>query len=63
MFKYVLKRLLLAIPTLLGAAIFVFLLLRAIPGDVCELRLAGTGLYANPKEIELLRKHFRTGAH
>ena len=57
MFKYVLKRLLLAIPTLIGAAIFVFLLLRAIPGDVCELRLAGTGLYADPKEIELCREN------
>jgi peptide/nickel transport system permease protein len=57
MFKYVLKRLLLAIPTLLGAAIFVFLLLRAIPGDVCELRLAGTGLYVDPTEIELCREN------
>jgi len=57
MFKYVLKRLLLAIPTLLGAAIFVFLLLRAIPGDVCELRLAGTGLYVDQSEIELCREN------
>ncbi len=57
MFKYVIKRVLLAIPTLLGAAIFVFLLLRAIPGDVCELRLAGTGLYADPQEIALCREN------
>jgi peptide/nickel transport system permease protein len=26
-----------------------------IPGDVCELRLAGSGLYADPEEIELCR--------
>jgi peptide/nickel transport system permease protein len=43
------------IPTLIGAAILVFFLLRLIPGDVCELRLAGTGLYADPAQIELCR--------
>jgi peptide/nickel transport system permease protein len=40
---YVLKRLLLVVPTLLGVATVVFLLLRAIPGDVVLLRLAGEG--------------------
>jgi len=45
------------IPTLLGAAVFVFFLLRMIPGDVCELRLAGTGLYADPAEILLCQKN------
>ncbi len=45
------------IPTLFGAALFVFFLLRAIPGDVCEIRLAGTGLYADPEEIALCQKN------
>ena len=45
------------IPTLFGAALLVFMLLRAIPGDVCEVRLAGTGLYADPAEIELCREN------
>ncbi len=57
MSKYIFKRLLMMIPTLLGAAIFVFFLLRMIPGDVCELRLAGTGLYADPAEILLCQKN------
>jgi peptide/nickel transport system permease protein len=57
MYKYIVKRLLMMIPTLLGAALLVFLLLRAIPGDVCEVRLAGTGLYADPAEIELCREN------
>ena len=57
MSKYILKRFLLMIPTLFGAAIFVFFLLRAIPGDVCEIRLAGTGLYADPAEILLCQKN------
>ena len=56
MWQYVLKRVLLMIPTLVGAAILVFFLLRLIPGDVCELRLAGAGLYADPEQIELCRK-------
>jgi peptide/nickel transport system permease protein len=43
MLSYVLKRLLLMIPTLFGAAVLVFLLMRAIPGDICYLRLAGAG--------------------
>lgn len=45
------------IPTLIGAACLVFFLLRLIPGDVCELRLAGSGLYADPEQIELCRQN------
>lgn len=55
MYKYIVKRVLLMIPTLIGAAVLVFFILRLIPGDVCELRLAGSGLYADPAEIELCR--------
>ena len=56
MHKYIAKRLLLILPTLLGAAVLVFFLLRAIPGDVCEVRLAGAGLYVDEAEIELCRE-------
>jgi peptide/nickel transport system permease protein len=45
------------IPTLVGAAVLVFFLLRLVPGDVCEIRLAGTGLFADPAEIALCRKN------
>ena len=48
MYRYIIKRLLLVIPTLFGAAVLVFVLLRLIPGDMCELRLAGTGGYFDP---------------
>lgn len=57
MYAYIIKRLLLMIPTLFGAAVLVFYLLRAVPGDPCEIRLAGTGLYADPAEIELCQKN------
>ncbi len=46
---YILHRLLLMIPTLLGVAVLVFLLLRVAPGDIVELKYAGAGTYA-PKE-------------
>jgi peptide/nickel transport system permease protein len=39
--KYVLKRFLLMFPTLFGVAVITFFLIRVIPGDVVELRLAG----------------------
>jgi peptide/nickel transport system permease protein len=55
MYQYILKRILLMIPTLFGAAALVFFLLRLIPGDVCELRLAGTGLYADQETIDICR--------
>ena len=51
------------VPTLIGAAVLVFFLLRLIPGDVCELRLAGTGLYADPAEIELCRDELGLNDH
>ncbi len=52
MYKYVIKRLLLLIPTLFGAAVLVFLLLRAVPGDVCQLRLGGGGEWIDPVALE-----------
>ena len=49
MWQYILKRLLLMIPTLFGVALLVFLLLRVAPGDIVELKYAGSGTFA-PKE-------------
>jgi peptide/nickel transport system permease protein len=47
--RYIFKRLLLMIPTLLGVAVLVFLMLRVAPGDIVELKYAGSGTFA-PKE-------------
>ena len=57
MSKYILKRIALMIPTLIGAGILVFFLMRLIPGDVCELRFAGTGLYVDQEQIDVCRKN------
>jgi len=40
---YIVKRMLLMIPTLLGVAVLIFLLLRVVPGDVVEARYLGQG--------------------
>jgi peptide/nickel transport system permease protein len=55
MHRYILKRLLLMIPTLLGAGLLVFLLLRLVPGDVCILRMTGGAGYVDPRAIDLCR--------
>jgi peptide/nickel transport system permease protein len=41
--RYIISRLLLMIPTLLGVAIISFVLLRMVPGDIVLLKLAGDG--------------------
>ena len=41
MTKYLVKRFLLMLPTMLGVALVTFLLIRVIPGDVVELRYSG----------------------
>jgi peptide/nickel transport system permease protein len=43
MWKYIVKRFLLMIPTLLGVAILAFVLLRLVPGDVVEARYIAAG--------------------
>ena len=50
--QYILKRLLLMIPTLLGVAVAIFFVLRVLPGDIVELKYAGTGAYAPREAIE-----------
>jgi peptide/nickel transport system permease protein len=51
MYQYVIKRVLLTIPTLFGAAALVFLLMRLIPGDICLVRLGGGGSSFDPRAL------------
>ncbi|MEM7535630.1 MAG: ABC transporter permease [Chloroflexota bacterium] len=41
--QYIIKRLLLMIPTLFGVAIFIFVLMRVLPGDIVLLRMTSEG--------------------
>jgi peptide/nickel transport system permease protein len=43
MLRYIIKQLLMMIPTLFGVAVLVFVLLRMLPGDIVELRFAMEG--------------------
>ena len=49
--QYIFKRLLLMIPTLFGVTVLIFLVLRVLPGDIVELKYAGTGSYAPPEAL------------
>ncbi len=52
MYQYIVKRILLMIPTLIGAALLVFVMMRLIPGDICFLRIGGEGGYFDPSALE-----------
>jgi peptide/nickel transport system permease protein len=52
MLHYLIKRVLLMIPTILGVAVVIFVLMRMLPGDIVELRLAGEGSYVQQETID-----------
>jgi peptide/nickel transport system permease protein len=53
MYRYIVKRLLLAVPTLVGAAALVFILMRLIPGDVCVIRMGSGGSHVDAAAVAL----------
>lgn len=57
MTQYIIRRLLLAIPTLLLLAVIIFTLIRLIPGDAI-LSLVAEGGYATAEDVEKLRAQF-----
>lgn len=54
--KYILNRLLLMIPTLFGAGLLVFCLMRLVPGDICDVKLGGEGAAVSEEQFEICRK-------
>jgi peptide/nickel transport system permease protein len=57
MHRYIIRRLLLMIPTLLGVAVLVFLLMRVVPGDIVEMRFA-EGQFFSPEQVAKERARF-----
>jgi len=55
MLRYVVNRLLLMIPTLIGVAVLVFVMLRMMPGDIVELKLLAEGGSVDVATIEMER--------
>ncbi len=58
MSKYVVKRVLLMFPTILGAGIIVFLMMRLLPGDICLVRVAGDGMGVSEEALAICRETF-----
>ena len=56
MFWYLLRRLILVIPTLIGVAIAVFFLIRVMPGDVVVVKLRADGAAVSDETIAAERK-------
>lgn len=50
--RYIATRLLLMVPTLLGVAILIFILMRVVPGDIVELKYAGVGAYVSQETLD-----------
>jgi peptide/nickel transport system permease protein len=59
MINYLARRVLLMIPTLLGVAVLIFLMLRVVPGDIVEVKLRGDGASVTQDVIE--RERARLG--
>lgn len=55
MYRYLIRRILLMIPTMLGVAIIIFVLMRLIPGDIAEILLGESGAI-NQEMIDLVNK-------
>lgn len=53
--RYIVKRLLLFVPTLLLASLVVFVIMRALPGDITAAMLGGGGEALRPELVESLR--------
>ena len=52
MLAYTIRRILLVIPTLLAVAVLVFFVLRVVPGDIVEIKLAAEGGIISAEEIQ-----------
>jgi peptide/nickel transport system permease protein len=54
--QYLIRRVLLMIPTLLGVALVIFLLMRVVPGDIVELKYAGEGASISKETLQKERQ-------
>ena len=55
MYQYVLTRVVLVIPTVVGAGALVFFLMRVIPGDVCLVRWVDYGIHFDQEVVDICR--------
>ncbi len=55
LYQYILRRVFLIIPTVIGAVATVFFLMRIIPGDVCLIRWTDYGMHFDQDVIDICR--------
>ncbi len=58
MFRYLLRRLIAAIPTLIGVSILIFLAIRLVPGDAVTATLGTEAGMLSPEQRESLRSYY-----
>ena len=56
MLRYTINRILLMIPTLLGVAVLVFLVLRVVPGDIVEVKMTSEGGIYTEEQVQAERE-------
>jgi peptide/nickel transport system permease protein len=56
MYKYVARRLLLFVPSLLGASLLIFVLLRVVPGDIAEILVYQAGSESSAVQQKQIRQ-------
>jgi peptide/nickel transport system permease protein len=54
--QYIVRRILLMIPTLLGVAMVIFFLMRIVPGDIVELKYVGQGAMVSQETLQKERQ-------
>ncbi len=58
MFRYLLRRLIAAVPTLIGVSILIFLAIRLVPGDAITATLGTEAGMLSPEQRESLRSYY-----
>jgi len=56
MIRYIINRVLMMIPTLIGVALITFFILRIVPGDIVEVKMRADGAAVSVEAIEAERK-------
>ncbi len=55
MYQYIIKRIFLMIPTVIGAGAIVFFVMRLVPGDICLVRWLDYGMHYDQEVIDICR--------
>lgn len=63
MWRYIVRRVLLYIPTLVLASMVIFIIMRALPGDIAQVILSDRGSISSMEQVEALRVQLGLNDH